>query len=341
MALVRLSAPQWYALALPAFVAGVLAGRGQRPAGIGLGVGLLLVGSAVIDLVNRLSDRVEDSIDYPRRAELLATVGERRLRLSIRLLVAVYLCLVLVLAALRAAAWPGVVLWLLGPFLAFAYSVGPRVKARALPSALLVASYPSLFLIWGAAQYGGGLSQVGWPALLLWLMGLSLAGWKDLANEEGDTAIGFRSVIWRLLGSRHRTARTLLFAVSPYVVVAVALMAGAVPRAAMYLALLLPFAVLYAVLVTDARTLAERWAVREYGALYFITVSGAVVTVFFPGPAVIAVSVLSLAWWIFASRFLGCDPFCLARDNLRATAGILARARRRDGGLRRRGRPAG
>jgi len=315
---------------VPAFVAGVLAGRGQRPAGVGLGLGLLLVGSAIIDLVNRLSDRVEDSIDYPRRAELLATVGERRLRISIVLLLTVYLCLVLVVATLRAAAWAGVVLWLLGPLLAFAYSVGPRVKARALPAALLVASYPSLFLVLGAAQYDGGLSQVGWPALVLWLMGLSLAGWKDLANEEGDSAIGFRSVIWRLLSSRYRTARTLLFALSPYVVVAVALRAGAVPRSAVYLALLLPFAVLYAVLVSDARTLAERWAVREYGALYFIAVSGAIVTVFFPRPAVIAVSALSLAWWIFASRFLGCDPFCLDSGNLRAAGGILARARGRD-----------
>jgi hypothetical protein len=55
--------------------------------------------------------------------------------------------------------------------------------------------------------------------------------------------------------------------------------------------------------------------------------------VFFPRPAVIAVSVLSLAWWIFASRFLGCDPYCLAADNVRAAAGILARARRRAGRL--------
>lgn len=321
MAVAKLSGPHWNALSIPPFIVAVLAAGSPSLAVLAVGTLAAVCLSAIIDLTNRIADRVEDAVDYPYRTPMCERVGYRTLWIVVGALSVGYAVCVAVLGTLEVPlaallTWAGYYIY------AINYSYGLRLKTRRFGSWFAVAAYPSYFLLIGGVQ-SGDVCPVLLPALLLWIIGLTLVGWKDVNNLAGDEAVGFRSVVRLVLGGSNMQTRSTVVVMVPYALVAALVIAGVLPERAWALFLLVPLAIAYAIALPRIAGKVEAEAVRETGNLYFLGTTLVMCWIILPAVVSVIVGVAALAWWILTTHYVNCDPPGLTRRHVRAFVGLL------------------
>lgn len=354
-AVIRVSRPRYLSLTLPPFVVGVLASPRHDLAYLGLGAFAIVLLRAICSIGNCVSDRVEDAVDHPERTALCELVGYDRLERIVRVAVATYLVAVLVMATVLGIHWIAIVLWLLYLALKLSYSFGPRLKPRRFGATVLLGSLSGGMLVLG--WLGAGVHHAATcalAALLLWLIGATLSGSKDVPNLDGDRAAGYRSVYVRLMETEHPLRHAVAKVSLPYVaVVAMAvampllrtiadwvggifsdvLGAGAAGDAGLFVSstrwqllwclAAYPFALAFARILVAARTPLERSLVRECGYLYWITAMGLVCFTLIPTTATAVTMIAAQLWYVLASHIAHPDPAPVGVDDLRRAFAVL------------------
>lgn len=320
-ALLRLCGWRWQAKNLPLLIAGLLLGNTSGREFVTAVVGGVLL-NLLIDLLNRYSDRVEDEIDHPYRTALCRLVGYRRLQSAAVGAGVLYACIALLagLAGTHGDARVVLVLWFGALGMAIAYSVGPRIKAQTMPSALATNLSPAGMLLLGASV-SGAMRDAGLPALLLVLFGVSVAGFKDLASVEGDKLVGFESI-----GTRIRSwgaYRHIALMTAPYVVMVLFVVTGTFPTVALTLLGLVPVVLLHGRATRKAVTHPQMVEAAELGHLYLLISSqGLMVVLTTPSTVLLLVTLTAIAtWWAITKHLSYDEPV----DVLVASRNVLAR----------------
>jgi 4-hydroxybenzoate polyprenyltransferase len=328
MAIVRLSRPRYLALTVPPFLIAALGSGGHAPGYLLLGTVAIVLLRSISSIGNCISDRREDEVDHPERSRLCAGVGYRRLRRTVADAVAIYLLLLAAMVATGAIGVLALALWLLFLLLKLSYSFGPRLKPRRFSATGLLGGLSAGMFAAGWAGSGLHSIRTGLVAVsLLWAMGATLSGSKDVPNLEGDLSIGYRSVYWEVLSSRRPLARALSKASLPFLLV-LAYAAGGFPRQILWCLAAYPFTVAFTLVLVRARTAQERSLVRECGYLYWLIFMGAALLALFPAASTLAIALGGLLWYIAASLLAHPDPTPLDGGGARRVLAVLAEARR-------------
>lgn len=331
LAVVRLGRLRYLALTLPAFVAGAVGSPQRDSRYLLLGAVAIVVLRMVSSLANCVSDRTEDAIDHPDRAALCATVGHAALLRLTATLALTYLAFVGAMAVWLHVVAPAILLWLAYLAAKLAYSFGPRLKPRRGSATMLLGAVSGAMFFVG--WIGTGLEQTPVAvagAVLLWTMGASLCGSKDVPDLDGDARIGYRSIYRDVMDSAKPLRRVLAVTSRPYLVVlaiaVVPLGAGAPAARVLWCLAAYPCAVAFALVLVRARTATERSLVRECGYLYWLVFMDLVLLSFVPQPATAAAAAAGLAWYLAMSRLAHPDPAPIELRHVRTTLGILTRA---------------
>ncbi|WP_343600823.1 prenyltransferase [Mycobacterium sp.] len=198
------------------------------------------------NLMNDLYDTQTgtDSADYPRalyapHPVLAGLVSRRTLALAV---VAVNLADLLILVVLTwARGWPVVAFALSGFVLSVAYTAPPvRLKKRGLGE-------PDVFVVWGplmvCGTYYSAVGALNWGVVLAslpyGLLCTTVLMGKHIDKIPYDQPLGIRTLPV-LLGETRARAVTLAMMLGFYVLVAVAMLAGAMPWPALLVGLALP-----------------------------------------------------------------------------------------------------
>src|SRR5580704_16327629 len=208
-------------------------------------IGILLA-HTVNNLMNDLFDTQTglDSNTYPRalyapHPVLSGLVSRRTLLIAIGVVNLADLAILIVLTWARG--WPVVAFALSGFILSVAYTAPPlRLKKRGLGE-------PDVFIVWGplmvCGTYYSAVGAVGWDVVLAslpyGLLCTTVLMGKHIDKIPYDELLGIRTLPV-LLGEARARVVTLGMMVGFYVLVAVAVVAGAMPWAALVVALALP-----------------------------------------------------------------------------------------------------
>lgn len=322
---------------LPFYVALLSTGHGGW-GWIGWGILYWTLLSFGTELLNRLSDRAEDRINRPGRVALCGTLGYGRIR---TITVALWAAL-LVLSLAWLIVLPNLILAILivlGVLSAINYSIGVRFKTKRLLCQIIL-TFPffgSFLLGWFAdnpalAQPSVWRSFLTQPAPVVVVVGLFIAtliGGKDITDHRGDEEVGYRSFFVWLIRDHDIRAVLAVLAV-PFGVLLLYVVVGALP--ARFLALLgfLPFSVLYALGVTQARDDREQRAVKEYLYHYWFVFMAAALYLYWPRPQTLLVVAAVAIYWILTSRYLHWTDGFRAWQAA-ALVAIVDRSRRRPG----------
>jgi 4-hydroxybenzoate polyprenyltransferase len=304
----RLASCRFAAIYFIAYAAGAL-GNGADLLWIVLGAPYWLVFSLATELINRLSDRVEDSINRPERTALCDAVGWDRIR---RLAIVAW-SVVLVCDVAWVLARPSVPLAALLFVAAFAsinYSYGLRLKRTGFFS-LLVITFPfcgTFFVGWavnaGAAGAGDALLDRYLPfALFLgWFVG-TLAGVKDITDALGDAEVGYRS-LFLSLARRHPLFLLAAILAIPFAFLWAFIATGWLEERFVWLTVFWPASAIVALCALRAETADEREATRELAYQYWLVFLSAAFVTFEPSPTMVAVDAAALVYWIATSQLV-------------------------------------
>jgi 4-hydroxybenzoate polyprenyltransferase len=271
-----------------------------------------LVYSLATELTNRLSDRLEDEINYSRRTMYCRLIGYQAIRSlnftlwSIMLLLSVGLMVTtpsLTVLALLMVAIGG----------SICYSYGPRFKRSrylSLIAITLTFSGP-LSLGWVIAHQARGVHPT-WqdfgtgPAPLIGLMTIfivSLAGIKDVTDRAGDQRVGFEG-LWVLLVRRRAMAATLAVVVAPFAATAVAVATGIVPERFLWLLSFLVTSAGLVAAVHAADTPQKQQAVKELTYQYWVLFTLSAVALYLPQAATVVTACCVISYWLVTSQLL-------------------------------------
>lgn len=198
------------------------------------------------NLMNDLYDTTagSDTATYPRalyapHPVLSGLVTRRTLLVAIVVVNALDLAILVVLGIARG--WPVVAFAVAGFVLSVAYTAPPlRLKKRGLGE-------PDVLLVWGPLMVGGtyyaATGTIGWPVLLAslpyGLLCTTVLMGKHIDKIAFDAPLGIRTLPV-ILGERRARAVTLGLMVGFYVLVAVAVLLGAMPWPALLVVAALP-----------------------------------------------------------------------------------------------------
>lgn len=302
-ALIRLSRPRYLALTIPPFVVAVLNGYWPDSRYLLIGLVAILLLRVISSVGNCLSDRVEDTVDHPNRGPLCEMVGYGELRRIVDFSVVAFLLLVAGPMAIGMGVyWLAIVCWLGTLLLKWSYSFGPRLKPRRWSATALLGGL------------SGGMFAVGWFAAgayfdsvaliacgVLWAMGSTLSGSKDVPNVSGDEQIGYESPYVRLTKSRGPFLRAMLKVSFPYAIVVASVVAG-YDTSALWCLVGLPLATCFVTILLRAQSDLEREVAREAGYLYWLSFQAILLISLFPTVQTFAVTLGGVLWYVVASR---------------------------------------
>lgn len=313
VAVLKLGRPRYVALSLPPFLVGTAASPVHSAAYVALGTAAIFLLHFVGSIGNCIADRAEDEIDHPERIALCRGVGWERLGLLLQGSTVVYCGLLLTMALAVPLEPLPAFMWLSFVVLAIAYSFGPRLKPKRYSATLLLGTIAAakLFVGWCGTSMSD-FTEVASASLLLWAFGASLGGSKDVPNLEGDLSIGYRSVYWKIIETSRPFRHALGIILRPYVVlvatvVFTALTTGPGLRLLWGLTLL-PAGAGLAILIVKARSPLVRAVVREYGYLYSLATTGAVLLCFVPTLETVAYVAGGITYFLLAGFLLHPDP---------------------------------
>jgi hypothetical protein len=306
--LLRLASCRFAAIYVVGFSAGLL-GAGGDPLWLALGAPYWLLFSLATELVNRLSDRVEDAVNRPERTALCESVGYPVIA---RLAVAAWALVValdVVVVALRPS-WPLAGLLLAAAFASINYSYGLRLK-RARFFSLLLITFPfcgTFFTGWALYAEAPGATDallerhIPFSLFLGWFVG-TLAGTKDVTDALGDEAVGYRSMFLAIARSQPGLVLAAIVAI-PFALLWGFVAAGVLEPRFGWLTVFWPASVVVGRCAVSATTPAEREATREIAYQYWIVFLAAAFLTFEPSTEMLAVVVAALAYWYATSQWL-------------------------------------
>lgn len=301
LALTRISSVRFTAFYFAAFYTALVATGRHGVTWAAFSWALWLVNCVGIELTNRYADQVEDATNRPERTALCRLVGYATIRA-----VAVWLYVIMLL---------GYVLWfslarkvdlflvqMLAWLIGWNYSVGLRFKARRYGVLVVLSGTFVLPFLFGWTV-AGSLRDVPLSILSVPVFVASLAGVKDITDEEGDARRGYRSAFLAI--ARRRSGRMLLALLSsPYVFIATLCLLGAAPARFLLLLGFAPLSFLFAILVRGARGAAEAGSVREWMYHFWFLFLSATLLLIHPTLHVAGALGSAAAFWIFATRRL-------------------------------------
>jgi hypothetical protein len=345
LAAAKLSRPRYLSIQLTPFLVAAIASPDGTVVYAVLGAATIVAWKVIASVANIISDRSEDAIDHPARARLVEGVGLQALVRLLWTTCAVYLANVGIMVALGVPL-DTVFIWLACLVAGLAYSF-LQVKKSTFGVPVLLGSESAIFM-WVAWHGEGGF--LGWlpdvhlgalpnlrfdelltgdtrlvlpAALALWIFGATLCGSKDLPNVEGDAAVGYRSIYWRIVAGQHPLARVLAVTTVPYAFAAVAALSGYDPPGAAPLAVY-PCAIALALILVRADTRPERDLVHASGYVYWQIFMSAVLLALYARAETAAILLGSLLWWGAASKALHPDPTPSYSSELRLLRRLLA-----------------
>lgn len=288
------------------------------------------------EVVNRLSDQVEDRVNRPERTAYCDMIGYSRLKtlsLLIWSVVAVldlawlFLFPNLLLAALLCLA-----------FLAgINYSYGVRFKRkRYLSLFALTFPFAGPFIV-GWSVYHPVLQSpafvydlafnVGPFVVLIGLLIGSIASTKDITDARGDALIGYLGVAVSLI---HKNALlSILGLISiPFCAVVLFTSANLLPPRFLILLLFLPVSLFGSLCIYTAREQSELQVVKEAVYQYWFVLLSTSLYLYHPRPETLAAVLGAGAYWYIASQYLHwTDGIRLWK--VRLVLGLLRQLRRR------------
>jgi 4-hydroxybenzoate polyprenyltransferase len=322
LAFVKVSSIRFMAFYFVAFYGAIEVSGAGAVRVAALGALLWCVSCAGIELTNRYADRVEDEINRPERTALCKLVGYTTIGKAAFGIQAALLVLYLAwFAAARKVDLFAVQMasWLLG----WGYSVGPRLKARRYGVLVALSCTFVLPFLFGFAVRGrlveAPLAPLCVPAFVI-----SLSGVKDITDVAGDAERGYRSLFVDLAERRSGRALLALLA-SPYLLIAVLVLAGAAPARFLSLLLLAPGSLLFAVLVRGGRGPEETASVRESLYHFWFVFLAATMALLCPTKGLLAALASAAVFWVVATRKLHWATG-LTREQFLAVTRILMRA---------------
>jgi 4-hydroxybenzoate polyprenyltransferase len=331
-AFLRCASCRFSALYLVPFYAGLAAAGGLGPARVLLGAGFWLVLTLAIEVTNRLSDRVEDSVNRPERTRLCEQVGWRRLALARAALWAAVAVAALAWLALEPSPLLALLLGL-GAAAGAGYSCGPRLsRNRAIVFVILSGTFVGPFTLgWVAAGPPAAASLSGIRALgdfvaLFWVLTLfisCLAGVKDVTDRAGDELVGYRSA-FIAFAERHGGTALALLATVPFAALGAFTAAGLLPARMLALLVLWPASLVVGFAVRGAGgDPGSQLLVREALYHHWLAFASATVLAAYPSLGLLAAILGTWLCWALATRHLHWG----AAPRLADLAGVVRLAR--------------
>jgi 4-hydroxybenzoate polyprenyltransferase len=228
----------WFIWITPVIYGYVNSATKSQPRYIALFVYAIL-GTCFLEAINcmhnELVDQEEDSINQPRRASLLQSIGEARLR---KIVIGGYLLCVVGLIPLAIFVSPLVVLLMaMGGMAAPLYNWGPRFKRRPGMAEVAIgwATFFGYLWGWGWNQPLPQVSPVIWVVTYFFAI-TSLM--KDLPDVAGDEMVRAASV-FSIQRKRLRLMLLYFIYLSPYALIIILVLTGILPPKFLVLSLLI------------------------------------------------------------------------------------------------------
>lgn len=287
----------------------------SRPASAGwilFGAAIWLLHSLGTELVNRLSDEVEDRVNRPERTALCDVVGFSRLR-TISWAIWIAVGLIDVVWMIGQPNLAVAVLLLLALLAGVNYSYGVRFKRKRHLS-LLALTFPFAgpFIVgWFVNHPISQLPQFGDEVMhrfgpFVVLVGLligSIASTKDITDARGDEGVGYLSVAVSLI--RKNAVLAILGLISvPFVVLAVFVILGFLGNRFLYLMFCFPMSLLGALSICYAHTDEQRNSVKEAVYHYWFGLLSTSLYLYSPSNQTLSVIAGTAVYWIVASQYL-------------------------------------
>jgi 4-hydroxybenzoate polyprenyltransferase len=276
------------------------------------GAVIWLLHSLGTELVNRLSDQVEDRVNRPERTAYCDMVGFSRLKtLSV-----VIWSIVALLDLIWLYYFPNPLLAVL-LFLAFLaginYSYGVRFKRkRYLSLFALTFPFAGPFIVGWAVYHPVAMSAdyvsdlvlgVGPFVVTLGLLIGSIATTKDVTDMQGDALIGYLSVAISLI--RKNALFVILGLISiPFFAILIFTSLGLLPNRFLFLLLFMPVSLVGSVCIYTATEEGQLQSLKEAVYQYWFILLSTSLYLYHPAPETLAVVLGTAAYWIIASRYL-------------------------------------
>jgi 4-hydroxybenzoate polyprenyltransferase len=264
------------------------------------------------ELVNRLSDEVEDRINRPERTALCDLIGYRKLKFLSAAIWSAVACLDLIWLWMQ----PNLMLAAL-LFLAFLsglnYSYGVRFKRkRYLSLFALTFPFAGPFIVGWSVDHNIFNTPAALPDLFfragpfVVTMGLligSIASAKDITDIKGDELIGYLSIAVGLI--RRNAVLAILALVSiPFIAISTFVSLGLLPARFFVLLLFMPVSLFGALCICASTGEQERLVTKEAVYQYWFILLSLSLFLYFPTLNTFWVIVGTAIYWFVASQYL-------------------------------------
>lgn len=309
-ALLRCGSCRYAALYFLSFYGALVAGQRASWRWVAFGSALWFLHSFGTELVNRLSDRVEDRINRPVRTALCHVVGYDRIR-TLSLIVWLTVAAIDLVWLWRRPNIVLAILLCLGLLAGVQYSYGLRFKRRTY--------FSNFALTWPF----GGPFLIGWAGVsapdnviaalqdlivrlgpFLLIVGTfigTLAGIKDVPDTRGDEQVGYQS-FWVSLIRRNASWSILGLISSPFVQIIGLVWLGLLPPRFAALLLFFPISVVFALAVRRGEDDDERQATRELFYQYWFAFVALALWLYLPVRAMGWGILGTTAYWVVTSQ---------------------------------------
>jgi 4-hydroxybenzoate polyprenyltransferase len=271
-----------------------------------------LLHSLGTELVNRLSDQVEDRVNRPERTAYCDVIGYTRLKTLSMLIWGVVACLDLVWLFFFPNPILGVLLLL--AFLAgINYSYGVRFKRkRYLSLFALTFPFAGPFIV-GWMVYHPIISaphnisqlmfNVGPFVVIIGLLIGSIASTKDITDVRGDALIGYLGIAISLI--RRHALFTILGLISiPFFAIVIFTAANLLPYRFLALLLFMPVSLLGSLCIYTTVEEDRLQVVKEAVYQYWFVLLSTSLYLYYPSPQTLAVILGTASYWFIASQYL-------------------------------------
>lgn len=329
LAFLRCASCRFVAFYLAPFFAGLDLARRDLAFWVPFGVFYCGLVSISGELLNRLSDRVEDRVNRPERTALCEIVGYDRLR---RIAIALWSVLTVTdIAWIAVDRRPALATSIaLMYFVGINYSYLLRFKTRRYwaPIALTGTFWQPFLLGWSARPDAGpGASTVAAFTLLVCAVFVTIIGSKDVTDVAGDSTVGYHSfTLAMLLGNG--AVKVAAIVAAPFALLAVFVAAGVLAPRFLLVLLGSPLIGAIVALLRSATTATEQQVARELFYHVWFAFLLIALLVFAPGAVMAAAFACIALYWLAASQVLHWNDG-LRRWKLALARTLLARPARR------------
>jgi 1,4-dihydroxy-2-naphthoate octaprenyltransferase len=271
-----------------------------------------LLHSLGTELVNRLSDQVEDRVNRPERTAYCDAVGFKRLKTLSVFIWSVVACLDLL--------WlyffpnPVLAVLLLMAFMAgINYSYGVRFKRKRYLS-LFALTFPFAGpfivgwmvyhpLILAPENASELMFKAGPFVVIIGLLIGSIASTKDITDAKGDELIGYLGVAVSLI-RRHALFSILGLISIPFFAIVIFTAANLLPYRFLSLLFFMPVSLLGSLCIYTAAEEEHLRVVKEAVYQYWFVLLSTSLYLYHPTPETFAVILGTAAYWFIASQYL-------------------------------------